>query len=103
MSFSPPSLVTVPRFDSDQVVQELMNTIKAQDPDKGELQELESDEDRLDAMVHDLEVVGRTYKSVIQIVVASCRLFDLSCTRKQIICPYKKISALAYNKCFIKS
>jgi len=63
MSSSSPSLVSVPRFDSDQIVHDLMNTIKASDPDKGELQELENDEDRLDMMVRDLEVVSRKYNS----------------------------------------
>lgn len=58
MSFDPLSLVNVPRYDSEQVVQEQMGKIKAQSPDKGELKELENDEFGLDTMVQDLEVVS---------------------------------------------
>lgn len=56
MSNNSPMLVTVPRFDSDKIVEEIMRHLRL--ADKGELQELEGDEVRLDTMVQDLEVVS---------------------------------------------
>lgn len=47
----------VPRFDTEKVLSEIMVGYLRL-ADKGELQELEGDEVRLDNMVQDLDVVG---------------------------------------------